>query len=438
MTTITTTNATVPTHGRDPKPSRDTGEDEKMALTAMAEAQAAERNRAHDIDPETLHHVREAVRSVLTSAPAYHALPDDVRRGIAHDMVAIGSYLVDGQRGHEPTATGLAAAQPPPDTAGSEFSRAGGAVAAGSGTAAFTQEVQQVNFPQFVKDLINGTFNAIVTASIQQMDAYANLLKNVTKSVDEYMRDNVTSNNARDYLAQQYPDHLEVDTSGESPVLKPKDGADEQTMPNFMKDLGLPQPVESLDQDSVEQTLVPAARQRMALDRQHLLATMVLMGINRLVVTEGDIEAKVLFQLDTQDKVAKSLKQTASFSDQYTYHKENSGWFSPTVNEDYTSSFNVTTTRSDSSTAQVDLHTKLSGQVSVHFKSETFPLDKMADIIGVDQIGGQAVGTGRNVAAQPAGVGSGPSPLAPQTLGSASQPAGAAAQPAQGAASTPR
>jgi len=32
---------------------------------------------------------------------------------------------------------------------------------------------------------------------------------------------------------------------------------------------------------------------------------MVLMGINRLVVTDGDIEAKVLFQLDTKDKVTK-------------------------------------------------------------------------------------------------------------------------------------
>lgn len=395
-----------------------------------AQAQTLERAE-HSVDPETLQEVRDAVRAILTAAPAYRALPPEVRRDIAHDMVTVGTYLVDGEHDHaRPEATALAS-PPPPDTAGSEFQSAGGAVAATSGTGAFTEEVKQINFPKFVSDLINGTFNAIVTASIHQMDAYANLLKNVTKSVGEYMRDNVTSNNARDYLAQQYPDHLQVDTAGASPVLKPKDGADSQAMPDFMKDLGLPQPVDSLDQDTAEQTLVPAARQRMALDRQHLLATMVLMGINRLVVTDGDIEAKVLFQLDTKDKVAKTASQTATFSDQYTYHKENSGWFSPTVNEDYTANLNVTTTKTDSSTAEVNLHTNLSGQVSVHFKSETFPLDKMADIIGVDQIGGQAVGTGRNLAAQPAGVGTGPPPLAPQTLTPGASPVAQPTQPAQ-------
>jgi hypothetical protein len=136
------------------------------------------------------------------------------------------------------------------------------------------------------------------------------------------------------------------------------------------------------------------------------------MGINRLVVTDGDIEAKVLFQLDTKDKVTKHATQTASFSDQYQYHKESSGWFSPTVTDDYTSNFSVTTTKSDSSAAEVNLHTQLSGNVNVHFKSETFPLDKMADIIGVDHIAGQVVGTGRNVGAQPAGTGT-PPPLPP-------------------------
>jgi hypothetical protein len=167
----------------------------------------------------------------------------------------------------------------------------------------------------------------------------------------------------------------------------------------------------------------------MALDRQHLLATMVLMGINRLVVTDGDVEAKVMFQLDTTDKITRKKSLTASFHDEYKYHREDSGWFSPTVNEDYSSSFNIATTRQDSSQAEVDLHTKLSGQVAIHFKSETFPLDKMADIIGVDKIGGQPVGTGHNLGAQPAATGS-PPPLQPITLTPPGTQAASSAQPA--------
>ena len=57
--------------------------------------------------------------------------------------------------------------------------------------------------------------------------------------------------------------------------------------------------------------------------------------------------------------------------------------------------------RASASQAEVDLHTKLSGEVNVRFKSETFPLDKMADIIGVDKIGNQQVGTGKNLQSQP-------------------------------------
>jgi hypothetical protein len=247
------------------------------------------------IDPETLQHVRREVKEILTRSAAFQALGDEEKRTVAHDMVKVAAFLADGGEGApRPTEHALADVPSvgfePGQTAGQRFG-AGGAVAAQQGTQVLTDAVSKVNFPQFVADLVSGTFGAIVTSSIKQMNAYMDLIKNVSKSVDDFMKDNVTTNNARDYLAQRYPDHLAVDTSGGTPTLAPKEGADESAMPDFMKDLGLPQPVDGLDQDTVEQQLVPAARQRMALDRQHLLATLVLMGINRLVVTDGDIEA---------------------------------------------------------------------------------------------------------------------------------------------------
>ena len=44
--------------------------------------------------------------------------------------------------------------------------------------------VAGVDFPGFVAELIDGVFGAIVNASIQQMDAYAKLLADVAKSLD--------------------------------------------------------------------------------------------------------------------------------------------------------------------------------------------------------------------------------------------------------------
>src|SRR5260370_34340795 len=99
------------------------------------------------------------------------------------------------------------------------------------------------------------------------MQSYAELVKNVSKSVDDYMKDNVTPDSARSYLADRYPDHIELDTSSQAPKAKVRQGADDSDMPDFFKDLGLDTPIDSMDDQTVEDTLVPAARRRMALDQ---------------------------------------------------------------------------------------------------------------------------------------------------------------------------
>ena len=252
--------------------------------------------------------------------------------------------------------------------------------------------------------MIDGVFNAIVQSSIQQMEAYSELLSNVAKTVDEYMKDNVTENQARDYLADKYPDALEVDISGESPKIKPKEGADDSNMPDFFKDLGLPEPISNIDEETTEQVLMPAARKRIAMDRQQLLATMVMMGMNRLVVTDGKIEASVLFELDTTDAVEKSSNRTTDFD--YTRNRKNewggkgsrsksSNWFSKkkkksswyTKNTDErTTNFKVSTVRDSDSESKVELHAKLAGKVNLNFKSDYFPLEKMTDVLVLDRI----------------------------------------------------
>ena len=114
------------------------------------------------------------------------------------------------------------------------------------------------------------------------MEAYSELIENVAKTVDQFIKDNVSEQNARDYLVDKYPNHLEMDFSAEQPKLTPKEGCDEANLADFFADLGLEKPISSLDNENVEAQLMPAARQRIAMDRQRLLATMVLMGIKRL------------------------------------------------------------------------------------------------------------------------------------------------------------
>ena len=389
--------------------------------------------------------IREQVRDRLLSSPAYLALPADRRRQIAYDTVNALSYIAGGERGDtKPTSAtlagnaeafaGIGRARPDPKPAPAPAPAPGGgqpqpgqptkdADLTRRGGEDFADTVNRVNFPAFVGGLIDGVFNSIVTTSIKQMEAYAEMVKNVSKSVDQYMKDNVTENHARDYLAEKYPDHLELDMTAEKPKLKPKEGADDGNMPDFFADLGLKAPVTSLDEDNVEEQLVPAARRRIAMDRQQLLATMVMMGVNRLVVTNGTIEASCFFELDTTDlrkrhdtassfaeRTADRTGESGSGADSKRHgewsgkwegqetdrlksssgdykgsYDQSSNWYNKSTSHD-TARFTMRTasTRDDEQT--IKMHAELGGKVKVNFKSDYFPMEKMVDALQVNQI----------------------------------------------------
>ena len=391
--------------------------------------------------PEMIDVIRDKVRNHLTASEAFNALPAEQRKAIAHDTVKALTYIMGGEDGsslpssitlggNTASFAGPAAAvvqpirrvppqqqspqQQQPQQQQQRPSRAQFVEDAGE---AYAKTVERINFPKFVGGLIDGVFNSIVTTSIKQMEAYAEMVKNVSKSVDQYMKDNVSENHARDYLLDRYPDQFEPNMAGDKPTLKVKEGADEQNMPDFLADLGLKAPVTSLDDDTVEQQLVPAARRRIAMDRQQLLATMIMMGINRLVVTDGRIEASCMFELNVKQKDDYSRERTTDYnrhhedasnrggsgSDQYDYKQEGSsgGWFSSatperkyTRNNSWysndssanTADFHMSTVSKQSNQRDIDMHAKLGGKVTVNFKSDYFPMEKMIDVFQISKI----------------------------------------------------
>jgi hypothetical protein len=336
-------------------------------------------------------------------------------------MVRIASFIVGGESGDNAPRTALigetlAASGPPPrpPTASGDMEDSG-AAAAHEGAKAFDELIDAVDFPGFVAGLIDGVFNAIVNASIKQMEAFAELVKNVAKPLDSFIKDNVTQNQARDFLADKYPDHLQVDTSSGSPVVKKKETADDAQLPDFFADLGLPsQSAGPLDNDAIESQLVPAAQRRIAMDRQQMLATMVMMGINRIIVTDGYIKANVIFDLTTKDAIqrANNRTQTATFHEAEKSKRVPGffGWFHGYRTSDRSTDLTVQTvaTKKDESQASVDMKAKLAGEVNVRFRSETFPLEKMTELLAPD-IRAKVQGQLPTATPQPAG----PPPPAP-------------------------
>jgi hypothetical protein len=264
----------------------------------------------------------------------------------------------------------------------------GGASPAPSGASATARvgdvtkaTLSAIDFPSFVASLIQGTFQAIVDASIQQMEAYAELLKNASLTVDQFTKDNVTDGTARDYLADRYDGVFERDTSADRPRLKVRsNGAGGSELPSFFKDLGIPDS-DSLDDQTVEEQVVPATKRMLAERRQQTLATMVLMGINRVVVSDGEISAKLQFHVDASESTQMRFDQQKS-----------SGMnMSGTAGRNPFSAQGIMVgTTSLNAQSNINVRADLVGNVVVRFKSETFPLERFADSAAIQLINTRA------------------------------------------------
>jgi hypothetical protein len=232
----------------------------------------------------------------------------------------------------------------------------------------------EIAFPAFVAGLLSGTFDAVVDASIRQMEEFASLVSAVAKDVDSFTRDNVTANQVRDTLAEQHRADLVLDIPADpsqgEPVLRARSaGIDsEPATPGWLADYGLAG--EELTDELIEERLVPAARRVVGENRLQMLATMVLLGMQRVVVRDGRISARLRFRAAARDSasVAYAVGQDPAGS---SWATRGSATYDQHTTMVSTVGVNV---QSDS-----DLKVELFGEVSINFASETLPLDRFVE-----------------------------------------------------------
>ncbi|WP_140628283.1 hypothetical protein [Methylibium rhizosphaerae] len=392
-------------------------------------------------------HEVAAVRQLgqaLRQAPAYRELNHDARRELDRSLGRIGqmlaplggpglarqmapdlrSQLAPGEV--QSPSPGPQPAVAPPAASSSQ------APTAGTGPVGRVGEVARatlnaIDFPSFVASLIQGTFQAIVDASIQQMEAYAELLKNVAGTVDKFMNDNVSDGMAKDYLADQYSGVIGRDTSSGTARLTVNRNA--QSLPSFFKDLGFDSP-DQLTEQSLNEVVVPATRRQMAERRQQTLATMVLMGINRVIVKDGEISAKLMFHIDASE--TNNIK--------FDENKVTSGNISMGGRSPFGATGVMVNTTSLNAQSAINVRADLTGQVTVRFASETFPLERFADSAAIQLINNNAkvpAPTPAPGAPQPAAPAAAPALPAPVATAPAAAPKAAPVTPAQALAFDP-
>jgi len=427
--------------------------------------------------------VRAQVRDLLLQSKAFAALPRDKQLQIARDTVQIADYLAAPEGIPADTlpaamapagfARGLAGSQTPPgDTYQQDSQKVSEigksrfqAQAAREGAQVAGLLLRKVDFPTFCAHLITGVFHAIVQASIDQMEAYGKLVASVAQTLSQFRDANVSDNQGRDHLVDQFPDLFQIGTSADSasgapsPRLQLRDGVDEDAALKRLNER-LPmadgEPLDSLDltDDDTELKVTTAARNQLAASRQQLLATMVLMGINRIVVTDGKISAKIMYDFQARD--TRRMQRSAAA---YDYARDQwgnlqtvrSGEGTQEVNQEggqYSSSsdkdsheedrrdgsyyakgtykfadqpvMTAMSAASEATDAALQTRAQLAGVVDINFKSDYFPLEKMADSFQIANLQAAAQ-PGRGIAR--AGTTAASAPSASPPSGTATAPA---------------
>jgi hypothetical protein len=116
----------------------------------------------------------------------------------------------------------------------------------------------------------------------------------------------------------------------------------------------------------------------------------VLLGINRIIITDGRINAKVVFDMRADDSARR--RAHAQMNDEVRSSQETgaaaavwSPWGGAGAYHRNQSS-HVATVESavdDTSASSAEVKAQLTGDVQLRFKSETFPLERMVDAGGL-------------------------------------------------------
>jgi len=345
--------------------------------------------------------VRNEIRSLLQQSKAFGELPSAERQKLAKDLVKVTDYLADPEwlDDSRPARAEALAGSDVEDLrkgidAQSKNIRRNDfeAAAVKQGVEAFDALVKTVDFPAFVSGLVQGVFNAVVDASIQQMRAYGELLAAAAKSVDQFAMDHTNDDQARSRLVQRYPSMLTVSREGGSSRLAMRDDYDGDT------DVGTDYGITGVDLEDPdgERKLLSAVRKEMAAQNQQMMATMVLLGINRIVITNGRINAKVVFDVRASDEAQRHARAAKDTSHAVQTKVGYSGGLvgaifgGPSGSVSSQHSTRVSSAVDDTSESKAELKAQLTGDVRLNFKSETFPLEKLADSVTIGNLNQRA------------------------------------------------
>jgi hypothetical protein len=203
----------------------------------------------------------------------------------------------------------------------------------------------ELPFPEFTAKLVTSTFDAILGATIHQMEAYADLVSSIAKTIKDFEVSNVTDGDVTRFLADNYPDgaggtcarsnyeFIATPAAGDAP--EETAGAKLGKVFYDLVDIRLrsvwtpdndddvPRPANPADYDSDDPTATTAnaftqeqvqrirtgVRRYLAQGKLDQLRLMAREGMARIVVSDGHILSKLTFRVATTDQQMKTYTE---------------------------------------------------------------------------------------------------------------------------------
>jgi hypothetical protein len=250
--------------------------------------------------------------------------------------------------------------------------------------------VNNLGFVPFTTGLINGVFNSIVSSSITQMRSYAELVASVSKSVNDFLDDEIGVDRSAAALAAIKKGFGVTVPAGSNPDVTLADDqfADMKATfselksgnKSFEETVNFAPNASKIRLDKLKD-FVTQKLEKDAADKYEFLKTLLKLGMQKVVVDRGLIRTKLTFHVAAREQESRerkdaevtkefSLNAAAGLGRSRSELSEIAG-AAVSVKQKSTLSVNIVNERSS---AASNVSASIIGEVVIEFRTDSFPI----------------------------------------------------------------
>jgi hypothetical protein len=267
----------------------------------------------------------------------------------------------------------------------------------GSRALAAASQLEKIGFVDFTVDLVKGVYEVIVNASMEQLEAYAELVTKVSKSLEEYQdevlgpdeteKQEKAENYITEVLGFKKQDTYTL-TDDQATALREHLAGISVQEDEQNKGIDDYITVSGTSKEITHENLVKIVLEKLKKSTEHsydLLKTILKIGMQKVVVTNGEIRTKLTFHLDASDDYSKTSNQYSNNSSGWGVGVGLSGSGTGLVGKIFGASLGIglsggyssrklsVNVVNEKSTSATNVNVDILGEVRINFRTETFP-----------------------------------------------------------------